>query len=218
MQLQPVLVAQPLGARAEREIPVAAHLHVVVQRLHGLVVEAIARIPPRCRPDQRLMRVGEPPAAEIRHRVGLAPDHVVQNPEPEFLEDGADAENIVVAADHPQRAVLAQQPAALAEPVAGEGIVGGEIGEMVPVIVHPVDQAVVGPAQLAPQLQVVRGVGEDAMNRGRRQHAHDAHGVAENDLVQGQFADDLQGQRRLQCWCGKWRRNDNPAQLGSCPP
>ena len=42
MQLQAVLVAQPLGAGAQRDQPVAAHLDVVVQRLHGLVVELVA--------------------------------------------------------------------------------------------------------------------------------------------------------------------------------
>ena len=66
------------------------------------------------------MRVGEAPAAEIRHRVGLAPDHVVEDPESQLLQDRADAEDVVVGADHPERAVLAQQPAALGQPFAGE--------------------------------------------------------------------------------------------------
>ena len=55
------------------------------------------------RPDQRLVRVGEAPAAEVRHRVGLTPDDVVENPVAQVLEDGADAEDVVVAADHPER-------------------------------------------------------------------------------------------------------------------
>ena len=70
---------------------------------------------------------------EIRHRVGLAPHHVVQDPEPQVLQDRADAEDVVVGADHPQRAVLAQQPAAFGQPVPGERVVGGEVGEAVPV-------------------------------------------------------------------------------------
>ena len=193
VQLQPVLVAQPLRPGAEREQPVAAHLHVVVQRLHRLVVEPVARIPPARRPDHRLVRVGEAPAAEIRHRIRLAPDHVVEDPEPQLLQDGADAENVVIGTDHPDRAVLAQQPAALGQPLPGERVIGLEVGEPVPVVVHPVHQAVVGPAQLAAELQVVRRVGEDAVDRRRRQHAHDARGIAQDDLVQGQLADDLHG-------------------------
>ncbi len=191
VELEAVLVAQPLRPGAQRQEPVAAHLQVVVQRLHGLVVEAVAAVPAPRRPDQRLVRVGEAAPAEIRHRVGLAPHHVVEDPEAQVLQDGADAEDVVVGADHPDRAVLLQQPPALAEPAPGEGVVGGEVAEPVPVLVHRVHQAVVGPAQLAAELQVVRRVGEDAVDRGRRQHAHQWDAVAEQHLVQGQFRGDV---------------------------
>ena len=193
MQLQPVLVAQPFRPGAQRQEPVAAHLDIIVQCLHRRVVETMPRVAPTRRPDQRLVRIGEPTAAEIRHRVGLAPDHVVQHPEPQVLQRGADAEDVVVGADHPQRAILAQQPAALGEPLAGEGVVGGEIGEAVPVLIHAVDQAVIRPAQFAAELQVVGRVGEHAMHRGRRQHAHELHAVAQHDLIERQFADDFHG-------------------------
>ncbi len=136
VQLQAVLVAQPLLAGAQRDQPVAAHLQIVVQRLHRSVVEAVAAVLLARRPDQRLVRVGEAAAAEVRHRVGFAPDHVVEDPESQVLQDGADAEDVVVAADHPQRAVLAQHAPRLGQPRAGEGVVGGEIGELVPVVVH----------------------------------------------------------------------------------
>jgi len=138
------------------------------------------------------MRVGEAASAEVRHRVGLAPNDVVQHPETKFLQDCADAEDVVIAADHPDGAVLAQQPAALGQPFAGEGVVGGEVVEAVPVVVDAIDQAVVGPPQLAAQLQVVRRVGEDAMHRGRRQHTHHARRIAQQNLIERQFADDLQ--------------------------
>ena len=42
------------------------------------------------------MRIGEAAAAEIRHRVRFAPDDVIEDPEVEVLEDGADAEDVVV--------------------------------------------------------------------------------------------------------------------------
>ena len=75
------------------------------------------------RPDQRLVRVGEALALEVRHRVGLAPDDVVQQPEAQVLQRRADAEDVVVAADHPQRALGLQHAARRRQPGAGEGIV-----------------------------------------------------------------------------------------------
>ena len=189
MQLQAELVAQPLGPGTQRNEGFAAHLDVVVQRLHRGVVEPVARIALARRPDQCLVGIGEAPAAEVRHRVGLAPDHVVQHPEAQVLQRGTDAEDVVVGADHPQRAVLAQQPAAFREPFAGERVIGGKIGEAVPVLVHPIDQAVVRPPQFATKLQVVGRIGEHAMHRGRRQHAHQLHAVPQQNLVQRQFAD-----------------------------
>ena len=95
---------EPLLAGAERDGPVGAHLHVVVAGLQRLVVERVAaRRWLARRPDQRLVRVGEAAAAEIRHRVDLAPHHVVEDPEAEILQDRADAEDVVIGADHPQR-------------------------------------------------------------------------------------------------------------------
>ena len=69
--------------------------------------------------------------------LGLAPDHVVENPEPGILQVGADTEDVVVGADHPQRAIPAQHTAAFAEPGAGEGVIGIEVDEAVPVFVTP---------------------------------------------------------------------------------
>ena len=93
MRLVAVAVLQPLAARADRQRPVRAHLQIVIQRLHRLVIEGVAFCSRDFgRPDQRLMRIGEAPPAKIRHRIGLAPDHVVQNPEAQILQDRADAE------------------------------------------------------------------------------------------------------------------------------
>src|SRR3546814_1325241 len=72
---------QPLLPAADRQHPVGAHLQLVVQRLHRLVVERIFRVLALARPDQRLMRVGEAGALEIGHGVGLAPDDVVRSEE-----------------------------------------------------------------------------------------------------------------------------------------
>jgi uncharacterized membrane-anchored protein len=66
------------------------------------------------------VRVGEAAAAEVRHRVGLAPDHVVEDPEAEILQRRADAEDVVIGADHPDRAVGLQHAALGEQPGAGE--------------------------------------------------------------------------------------------------
>ena len=114
VRLAPLAVLQPLRPRADREQPVGAHLDVVVQRLHGLVVERDARLGIAAGPDQRLVRVGEALAAEVRHRVGLAPDDVVLDPEAQVLQRHAEAEDVVVGADHPDGAVGLQDAPALA--------------------------------------------------------------------------------------------------------
>src|SRR5579863_6339087 len=101
------------------------------------------------------MRIGKTPAAKIRHRVRFAPDDIVQNPEPEILQNRADAKNVVVAADDPQPARRTQKAAAFAEPGAGKAVVFSKIGELVPIRFDPVDAAVVGPVQLSVELEIV---------------------------------------------------------------
>ena len=99
----------------------------------------------------------------------------------------------MIGPDHPQRAVLAQQPATFGKPFPGKRVIGGEVGEPVPFLVHTVDQTIVGPAQFATELQVVGRVCEHAMHRGRWQHAHELHAVPEHDLIERQFTDDFHG-------------------------
>ena len=81
MRLVAVVVLDPLGARADRQHPVRAHLQIVVERLHRAIVEGVARLLVLGAPDQRLVGVGEAGAAEVRHRVRLAPDDVVEDPD-----------------------------------------------------------------------------------------------------------------------------------------
>ena len=65
------------------------------------------------------MRVGEARAAEVRHRVRLAPDDVVEDPEVGVLEQRADAVDVVIAADHPDRAVVLEDAPRLARASRG---------------------------------------------------------------------------------------------------
>ncbi len=161
MRLLPVGAFQALMAGADRQRPVGAHLQLVVQRLHRFVVEGVLLLGRLGRPDQRLMRIGEAAAAEIRHRVCLAPHHVVQDPEAQILQDRADAEDVVVGADHPQGAGVLQHAARLGQPVAGEAVVVGEAAELVPGIVDGVDLGLVRTAKLVLELEVIGRIGED---------------------------------------------------------
>ena len=81
MGLGAVRALDPLGPRANRQQPVRPHLKIVVQRLHRAVVKGVARLLVLGAPDQRFMGIGEARAAEIGHRVGLAPDDVVEDPD-----------------------------------------------------------------------------------------------------------------------------------------
>ena len=113
MQLLAVAVLEPLLAGAQRDQPVGAHLNVFVAGLERLVVERVVPLGGVARrPDQRLVRVGEAAAAKVRHRVGFAPDDVVEDPEAEVLEDRADAENVVIGTDDPQRRARLHHPPA----------------------------------------------------------------------------------------------------------
>ena len=165
MGLASVGVLQPFGAGADRQEPVGARLDVVVAGLQRLVVEGVALgVGAARRPDHRLVGVGEAPAAEVRHRIGLAPDDVVEDPEAEVLQDRADAEDVVIGADDDDRRVALHHPPRRAEPGAGERVVGGEVGELVPIVVDRVDHALVGARQRAFELQIVRRIGEDEID------------------------------------------------------
>ncbi|MPL60869.1 hypothetical protein SDC9_06431 [bioreactor metagenome] len=186
MRLVAGIVLQPLVAGANRQHPVRAHLHAFIQRLQRLVVEGVFRAFALRGPDQRLMRVGEPLAAEVRHRVRLAPDHVVQDPVALILQLGAETEDVVIGADHPDRPVRLQDPARGGKPVMGEAIVMVERAELIPGVVDGVDLGIVGPVQLATQLQVIGRIGEDEVDACLGQAVHHLDAVACKNLVERQ--------------------------------
>ena len=184
MGLVAVFILDALAPGAERDHPVRPHLHSIVQFLQRFVVEGVFAGFVAAGPDQGFMGVGQALAAKVRHRVGLAPDHVVQDPEPLILQGRADAEDVVIAADHPERAVRLEQAAGGGQPIAGKAVVGGEAGKLVPVVVHGIDHGIVGAVQLALELQVVGRICEDQVDRPRRQAVHHLDAVAAKDLVQ----------------------------------
>ena len=170
MHLLAVVALEALFAGAQRDQPVGTRLHVLVGGLQRFVVEGVALGVLVARgPDHGLMRIGEAAAAEIRHRIGLAPDDVVEDPEAEVLHDRADAENVVIGADHPQRRRRLHDAAAGQQPGAGEIVIGGEGRELVPVVVDGIDMGFVGALEIALELQIVRRIGEHQIDRTGRQ-------------------------------------------------
>ncbi len=169
MHLAAVRILQPLGACAQRDEPVGADLEVLVAGLQGVVVEGVVLgVLALGGPDHRLVRVGEAAAAEIGHRVGLAPHDVVEDPEAQILQDRSDPENIVVGADDPERGVGLHHAARGQQPGAGEMVVIGEAGELVPVVVDGIDQRMVRPCQRIFELKIVGGVREHQVHTGIR--------------------------------------------------
>ena len=184
------VVLQPFRARADRQEPVGAGLTVVIARLQHLVIEGVALgLGAARRPDHRLMGVGEAPAAEVRHRVGLAPDDVVENPEAQILQNRPDAKDVVVRADDHDGAVRLHRPPGGAEPSPRERVVFGEIGELVPVVVDRVDQALIRPRKSALELQIIGRIGEDEVDRSGREPIHLGDAVADQDCVAGRGND-----------------------------
>ena len=74
-----------------------------------------------------------------------------------------------------RRAAASQRP--------GERVVFGEVGELVPVVVDRVDHALVGPRERPFELEIVGRIGEDEVDRGRRQPFHLGDAVADQDHV-----------------------------------
>ena len=215
VDLVPALL-QPLRPVADRQHPVAAHLQFVVERLHRAVVEVILGLLALRTPQQRLMRIGEARAAEIGHRVRLAPDDVVEDPEAQVLQDRADAVDVVIAADDPQPAIGLEHALGLGQPFAGEIVVDLETVELVPVIGHRIDVAAIGPVEIAPELEVVGRVGEDEVHAGVGKRAHGGHAIAGEDLPQRkQF---LRSLRRFYSRFGATLRGlDDPHDMLPCP-
>ena len=109
--------AVALLARAGRlDVPERLHLSVAVLALHLLVVERVAALRVAPRPKNRLGRVREVAAGEVRRRVDLVPRDVVQNLEAERLHCEADAVDVVRRARHPDAPVRLEQASALAQP------------------------------------------------------------------------------------------------------
>src|SRR4029077_17581307 len=83
-----------------------------------------------------------------------------------------------------EAAMRLQHAAAGRKPVVGEGVVGREARELVPIVVDAVDAAIVGAEQLVVELEIVRRVGEDEIDACRRQALQRLDAIADDDSVQ----------------------------------
>jgi hypothetical protein len=71
------------------------------------------------------------------------------------------------------------------QPGAGEIIIRGERRELVPVVVHGIDMGFVGALEVALQLQIVRRIRKDKIDRSGLQLRHLGDAIAEDDASAG---------------------------------
>ena len=81
------------------------------------------------------------------------------------------------------RAVRLQHAARGEQPGAGEGVVGLEAVELVPVVVDGVDLRLVGAVQIAVELQIVGRIGKDHVDRFFGQPVERGDAVALQDRI-----------------------------------
>ncbi len=90
-------------------------------------------------------------------------------------------------------------PLAGLEPGAGEFVIGGEARELVPIVVDRVDLGIVGPLQVALELQVVGRVGEDEIDRMLGKFFERGDAIADQNTIEklfGSFSAGKRGARR----------------------
>ena len=178
---------QPLASRADRQLPVAAHLQLLVQRAHRVMVERVARPALLLSPEQGLVSIREPDPPEVGHGIGLNPDDIVEDPVAEILKDRADPVDVVIGADDPQGPGGLQDAPAGVQPSAGEGVVLRETAKLVPAVVHRVDPGLIGPPEFVAQLQVVGGVREHQVHPGFGQAWKEFEAIPHQYLVHWRF-------------------------------
>ena len=81
------------------------------------------------------------------------------------MQGCADPEDIVIGPDDPEAARILQHPVGLFEPAVGEAVIGGEIVEFVPAVFDPIDPCVVGPLQVAAELEIIGRIREYQIDR-----------------------------------------------------
>ena len=129
------------------------------------------------------MRIAEPLTAEIRHRVGFAPDNVIEDPVPNVLKRITNTINVVVRTDHPNRTGVFKHTARCCQPVTGKLVIVTETVKLVPVIIDRINLGVVRTQKITAKLKIVGRVGEDQINGFLRQAVHHFDAVANQNLI-----------------------------------
>ena len=92
----------------------------------------------------------------------------------------------MISADDPYGACLFEHAAAGPQPGLGEGVVGGEVSKLIPLIAHRVHPSQVGPPELPLKLQVVRWICEDKVHAILWQPVELFHTITLYDVIQWQ--------------------------------
>src|SRR5690606_38383269 len=167
------------------------------------------------------MCVRKAPSAEIGHGVRFPPDDVIENPEAGVLQRRPDAEDVVVAADNPERPIWFQKPASLGKPATCKAVVGRKVMETIPSILDAVHPRVVGPMKFTLKLEIVGRIGKDHVDALSRQGPHDLDAVPKKNAVERQFLGALFSTLAFAAACCRpYRRAGGPSHLLSadCSP
>ena len=140
---------------------------------HFLVIEHVFAFLVFRGPQDGLRRVREVTATQVRGRIRLFPGDVVQNLVAELLQGVADAENDVVRAGHPNRAVRLEHALTPSQPFGVELVVQFRSARDVPIpfihldhLARVAGDAAIGPAfaqKLRPGRQEIRRIGKDGV-------------------------------------------------------
>ena len=129
------------------------------------------------------MRVGKARALKIGHRIGLAPDDIVENPKSGILKHSAAAEDIVIATNHPECAVGFQDTPRLLHPAPRESVVDCIAVKLVPIIINRIDAAAFGAIQIATKLKIIRRVSKNHIDAGVGERSHRRDAIIHQNLV-----------------------------------
>ena len=89
----------------------------------------------------------------------------------------------MIGAYHPNGGGRFHHAPAGGQPTSREIVIGGKAGELVPVVIDGIYARIVGPLQIAGKLEIVRWIGKDEIDRGRRQLRHPGDTVADKNAV-----------------------------------
>src|SRR3954454_2606518 len=89
----------------------------------------------------------------------------------------------MIGTDHPQASLGLEHAAALLEPRPREGVVVPKASELVPGLVNAIDPALVRSMQLLHELEIIRRVGENDIDRCRRDPLDLGQAIADQNRI-----------------------------------